>query len=73
MAILSGKALGVDLTMIFENQLRRAVDLRRHHLIEHLKALSVEEDTPLEQLTLSDLEREWQYYLSVDLDQDQAN
>ncbi len=59
--------------MVFENQLRRAVNMRREHLINHLKALSIDDDTPFENLTLSDLEREWDYYMNVNQATDEAN
>lgn len=55
--------------MMFENQLRRAIDLTRHNLIEHLKALSNDDETPFEQLTLSELEIEWRYYQNAENDQ----
>lgn len=47
---------------MFENQLRQLVEHRRTRLIDHLKALSNQDNTPFEQLTLSELENEWRYY-----------
>ncbi|WEG13841.1 Fur-regulated basic protein FbpA [Pullulanibacillus sp. KACC 23026] len=55
--------------MLKENMLRQAVEMRRQHLISCLTALSVNDETPFEELTLSELEREWHYYLN-DLNQE---
>jgi hypothetical protein len=57
--------------MVFENQLRRAIETRRAWLIERLQTLSEEEK--LDQYTLSELEMEWRYFLNQGRANDQAN
>lgn len=56
---------------VFENQLRQAIEKKRLRLIDHLRTLSFNDETPFEQLTLSELEIEWRYYF--DKDSHQAN
>ncbi|HSU80723.1 MAG TPA: hypothetical protein VLK78_09910 [Candidatus Angelobacter sp.] len=57
--------------MVFENQLRQAIEMRRAWLIERLRTLS--EDERLDHYTLSELEREWHYFLKQGHDETQAN
>lgn len=57
--------------MVFENQLRKAIEARRAFLIERLKPLSGDER--LDEYTLSELELEWRYFLNQGREENQAN
>lgn len=51
---------------MYENQLRQAVEARKKQLIERINSLSVQDDTRFNELTLSELENEWKFYMKED-------